>query len=142
GIAAEAMCFTEFPTETHEEALDTLEFLGERREKLAGHIVGEFGLTHGSLVAQEPSRFGIDETWELEGDHLGLGIFFAREHPWEGAEERAPAADRLEELSSGWALRTYPWAGAVSTAHTILYYYRSGPSVFRDLAMRARPEEI
>ena len=142
GIAAEAMCFTEFPTETHDEALDTLEFLDDHRAELAVYIVGEFGLTHGSLVAQSPARFGIRETWELEGDHLGLGIFFAPEHPWKTDEERADVDDRLSELSSGWALRTYPWAGAVSTAHTVLYYDRFGTGVFRDLAARGVDERI
>jgi len=142
GIAAEAMCFTEFPTETHDEALKTLEFIDDRSDKLAVYIVGEFGLTHGSLVAQSPALFGIRETWELEGDHLGLGIFFAPHSPWKTDEERADVDDQLQELSSGWALRTYPWAGAVSTAHTILYYDRRGPSVFRDLAARGLREEI
>ncbi len=141
GIAAEAMCFTEFPTETHDEALETLEFLADRREHVAGYIVGEFGLTHGSLVAQEPSRFGIRETWELDGDELGLGIFFAPEAPWKTDDERADIDDRLAELSAGWRLRSYPWAGAVSTAHTILYYERFGPGVFRDLAARPLPAE-
>jgi anaerobic magnesium-protoporphyrin IX monomethyl ester cyclase len=136
GIAAEAMCFTEFPTETHVEALETLEFLAARRDEVAVFIVGEFGLSHGSLVAQEPSRFGIAETWELEGDHLGLGIFFAPTHPWKTDEERANVDARLDALSCGWALRTYPWAGAVSTAHTLLYYERYGPCVFKDLARR------
>ena len=142
GIAAEAMCFTEFPTETHAEAVETLDFLGDRSDRVAVYIVGEFGLTHGSLVAQSPSQFGIRETWELEGDHLGLGIFFAPEHPWKTDDERADVDDRLQELSAGWALRTYPWAGAVSTAHTILYYDRRGPNVFRDLAKRGLREEI
>jgi hypothetical protein len=142
GIAAEAMCFTEFPTETHAEALETLEFLAERRENLAVYIVGEFGLTHGSLVAQAPSRFGIAETWELEGDHLGLGIFFAPERPWKTPEERADVDAELDALSSGWALRTYPWAGAVSTAHTVLYYDRFGPRVFKDLATRCLRDRV
>ncbi len=140
GIAAEAMCFTEFPTETHAEALETLAFLADRRENLAVYIVGEFGLTHGSLVAQAPSRFGIAETWELEGDHLGLGIFFAPERPWKTAEERADVDAELDALSRGWTLRTYPWAGAVSTAHTVLYYDRFGPRVFKDLARRRTGE--
>ncbi|MGZ3455073.1 MAG: B12-binding domain-containing radical SAM protein [Polyangiales bacterium] len=142
GIAAEAMCFTEFPTETHEEALATLDFIHERRDRLAVYIVGEFGLTHGSLVAQNPSRFGIRETWELEGDELGLGIFFAPEEPWKTDDEKADVDDKLAELSMGWTLRTYPWAGAVSTAHTILYYERFGPSVFRELAERGVREDI
>ena len=142
GIAAEAMCFTDFPTETRDEALETLDFLRERRDRLAVYIVGEFGLTHGSLVAQEPARFGIRETWELQGDELGLGIFFAPIVPWKSDDEREDVDDRLSALSTGWTLRTYPWAGAVSTAHTVLYYDRFGPSVFRDLAARGVREEI
>ena len=142
GIAAEAMCFTEFPTETRAEACETLDFLGDRHDRVAVFIVGEFGLTHGSLVAQAPSRFGIEETWELEGDHLGLGIFFRPTKPWKTDRDRAIVDERLGELSEGWALRTYPWAGAVSTAHTILYYERFGSSVFRDLAERGLAEEV
>jgi radical SAM family protein len=136
GIAAEAMCFTDFPTETHADANKTLDFLGDRRERIAVYIVGEFGLTHGSLVAQSPERFDIRETWQLEGDELGLGVFFAPMRAWKTAEERSDIDDRLTELSSGWLLRPYPWAGAVSTAHTILYYDRFGAGVFRDLAAR------
>lgn len=142
GIAAEAMCFTEFPTETHEEALDTLGFLDDRHDALAVYIVGEFGLTHGSLVAQDPSKFGIAETWALDGDQLGLGIFFAPVAPWKTDAERADVEDQLAELSSRWALRTYPWAGAVSTAHSILYYDRFGPSVFKELAERGVDEDV
>jgi len=142
GIAAEAMCFTDFPTETYKEAVQTLKFLADRSDQLAVYIVGEFGLTHGSVVAQSASRFGIRETWELEGDLLRLGIFFAPEHPWKTDAEYSDVNARLDELSAGWALRTYPWAGAVSTAHTILYYDRHGPSVFRDLAGRGLREQI
>lgn len=136
GIAAEAMCFTDFPTETFEEAMATLRFLGERRDDVAVYIVGEFGLTHGSLVAQSPERFDIAETWELDGDELGLGVFFAPNAPWKSDEERGEVDAALERLSSAWFLRRYPWAGAVSTAHTILHYRRFGPGVFRDLAAR------
>jgi hypothetical protein len=134
GIAAEAMCFTDFPTERHDDALATLDFLHDRRDRVAVFIVGEFGLTHGSLVAQSPESFDIAETWELDGDELGLGIFFAPTRPWKTPEERAAFDDALADLSSGWVLRTYPWAGAVSTAHTILHYERFGAGVFREHA--------
>lgn len=145
GIAAEAMCFTDFPTETYEEALATLDFIDDRRDNLAVYIVGEFGLTHGSLVAQSPERFGIEETWALEGDELGLGLFFAPKEPWKTDDERADVDAALSDLSSGWALRPYPWAGAVSTAHTVMYYERFGPGVFRALAANvthAEPDPI
>jgi hypothetical protein len=145
GIAAEAMCFTDFPTETYEEALATLDFIDDRRDNLAVYIVGEFGLTHGSLVAQSPERFGIEETWALEGDELGLGLFFAPKEPWKTDDERADVDAALSDLSSGWALRPYPWAGAVSTAHTVMYYERFGPGVFRALAANvthAEPDPV
>jgi len=134
------MCFTDFPTETHAEAVETLDFLRARREALAVYIVGEFGLTHGSLVAQTPERFGIDEVFALEGDELGLGLFFVPREPWKTDAERADVDARLSDLSRGWTLRSYPWAGAVSTAHTILQYDRFGPGVFRDRAAR-RPDD-
>ena len=138
GIAAEAMCFTDFPSETHAEAAATLEFLRAHEERVALHIVGEFGLTHGSLVARDPSRFDIRETWELDGDELGLDIFFEPARLWKTDEERSDIDARLRDLSRGWVLRTYPWAGAVSTAHPILYYERRGPDVFRELARAER----
>jgi hypothetical protein len=142
GIAAEAMCFTDFPTETHADACQTLEFLSARRGEVAVYIVGEFGLTHGSLVAQEPSRFDIAETWQLAGDELGLGVFFSPASEWKSDAERADVDRRLRALSRGWELRPYPWAGAVSTAHTILHYDRFGAGVFRGLADRGNDEPI
>ena len=137
GVAAEAMCFTDFPTETREEALDTLRFLDERHDRVAVYIVGEFGLTHGSLVAQEPAKFGMREVWQLEGDHLGLSLFFEPLRPWKDDDDRATIDDELAELSRGWTLRPYPWAGAVSTAHTLLHYARFGSGVFRERAATA-----
>jgi radical SAM family protein len=134
GMAVEAMCFTDFPTETHAEAMATVRFLDELRDELALFICGEFDLTHGALVAQRPQDFGIAETWQLDGDELGTGLFYRERRPpkSEAEAERLDAA--LAELSSRWRLRRYPWAGAVSTAHTLLYYQRFGPEIFKDLA--------
>jgi anaerobic magnesium-protoporphyrin IX monomethyl ester cyclase len=132
GIAVEAMAFTDFPTETTREALATLRFIEERRRELALFICGEFDLTHGALVAQRPGDFGIAETWQLEGDELGTGLFYEEQRPSKSEEgaERVDAA--VARLSGGWLVRRYPWAGAVSTAHTLLHYERFGPAVFKD----------
>jgi anaerobic magnesium-protoporphyrin IX monomethyl ester cyclase len=143
GVAAEAMCFTDFPTETAPEASRTLEFLHAHQERLGVFIVGEFGLTHGALVAQSPERFGIEEIWQLEGDELGLSLFYEERTPSKTDRQRRAIDDELGRVSSAWLLRHYPWAGAVSTTHTILYYDRFGPGVFRTLARSARraPDE-
>ena len=100
--------------------------------------MGQFDLTHGALVAQEPERFGIREIWQVEGDTLGTGLFFEEETPPMRDDEPAQLDEALDTLSSGWLLRRYPWAGSLSTAHTVLYYDRHGRDVFRRLASVVR----
>ncbi|MFZ1956451.1 MAG: hypothetical protein WAU34_13235, partial [Desulfobacterales bacterium] len=41
---------------------------------------------------------------------------------------------RLNRISRHWQLHDYPWAGSLSTAHTLLWYERFGPQVFKQLA--------
>ena len=143
GVAVEAMCFTDFPTETAREAHATIAMLERLREHVALFICGEFDLTHGALVAQRPSDFGIAETWQLAGDELGLGLFWTERRPPKSDAERTKIDDALGALSAKWRLSRYPWAGALSTAHTLLWYERFGPDVFKRLAAvtRGRPGE-
>jgi hypothetical protein len=138
GIAAELMCFTDFPTETFAEAMATLGFLERHAPHIAAFIVGQFELTHGSRVAQDPARFGLREFWTVQGDELGTALFFAERKPGKRGRERVRLEQALDRLAAGWLLRTYPWAGSLSTAHTIFYYDHFGPGVFRDLAGQAR----
>jgi anaerobic magnesium-protoporphyrin IX monomethyl ester cyclase len=136
GIAAELMCITDFPTETRAEALATLRFIERSRDSVALFICGEFALTRGSAVAARPRDFGVREIWRVAGDELGTGLFYEErrvKHP----AQRAAVDDALCALASGWRLRRYPWAGALSTAHTMLWYARYGPGVFRELAASA-----
>ena len=140
GVAVEAMCFTDFPTETYREALSTMKMLEELRESVALFICGEFDLTHGALVAQTPQEFGIKETWQLDGDELGTGLFYDEKRPAKSAADQEKLDAALEQLSSCWRLGRYPWAGALSTAHTMLWYERFGPQVFKELAGGPAPE--
>lgn len=141
GVAVEAMCFTDFPTETASEAIDTVRMLERMRDHVALFIVGQFGLTHGALVAQEPEKFGLRETWQLQGDELGMGLFYEEHTPPKSDEDRERVDRALDRLSRGWWLRHYPWAGALSTAHTVLYYDHHGKDAFRALA-RAAPGAV
>ena len=134
GIAAEIMCFTDFPTETFDEAMATLRFLEKQAPHIAAFIVGQFELTHGSRVAREPAHFGVRESWIVQGDALGTALFFAERRPSKRARERVRLEQALDRLASGWLLRSYPWAGSLSTAHTIFYYDHFGSGVFRDLS--------
>lgn len=133
GAAVEAMCFSDFPTETYDEAMQTVRFCSDLRESLSLFIVGRFDLTHGSLVAQRPGEFGIREVWQVEGDELGTGLFFAERRRAKKPAEQARLDVEIRRLGSGWRLRRYPWAGALSTAHTMLWYVTHGADVFRTL---------
>jgi hypothetical protein len=138
GIAAELMCFTDFPTETFDEAMATLGFLEKHASHIAAFIVGQFELTHGSRVAREPASFGLREIWSVQGDALGTALFFAERKASKRNRERVRLEQALDRLASGWLLRSYPWAGSLSTAHTIFYYDHFGSGIFRDLSGQAR----
>jgi len=138
GIAAEAMCFTGFPTETLEEGMDTVRFLDQHRTSVAAFIVGEFDLTHGALVAQTPINFGIEDVWQVKGDRFGTGLFYEEKQAPKTEEEAAQLDEAVETFSAKWLLRRYPWAGSLSTAHTILYYEQFGPDVFRRFAGKGK----
>jgi hypothetical protein len=134
GVAVEAMCFTDFPTETYREAAASVRFVEGLADDLSLFILGRFDLTHGALVAQRPGEFGIKEVWGVEGDELGTGLFFAEKRAPKSGRDRERLEEAVEALSSRWRLRRYPWAGALSTAHTLLWYAHHGKDVFRRLA--------
>jgi hypothetical protein len=136
GIAVEAMCFTDFPTETLDEALDTVRLLDDKREQVALYILGEFDLTAGARVSRDPAQFGLRDTWTLDGDLLKTGLFYEEAVPSKSPDEVVALDEALFELGQGWKLRRYPWAGSLSTAHTVAWYDRGGPGVFRALAAR------
>jgi anaerobic magnesium-protoporphyrin IX monomethyl ester cyclase len=136
GIAVEAMCFTDFPTETYKEALSTLEFIAELKQEIALYIVGEFDLTEGALVAQAPEKFGVAETWHLDGDLLKTGLFYEESKASKRGNEPEKLDRALDRLGAGWKLRRYPWAGSLSTAHSVYWYEKFGPGVFKALAQQ------
>jgi len=140
GVAVEAMCFSDFPTETYREAMETVRFVRGVEGDLSLFILGRFDLTHGSLVAQKPGDFGIREVWQVEGDELGTGLFFAERQRSKRPEQQEKLEAAVGALSSQWRLHRYPWAGALSTAHTMLWYRERGKDVFRRLGAAPEPE--
>ena len=95
-------------------------------------------MCHGSRVAHLPEDFGIQRIWRLAGDVLGTGIFYEERFPSKSDLERKKLDQAIDTISAGWWLHDYPWAGAVSTAHTLLWYARYGSDVFRRFAATPR----
>lgn len=136
GIAVETMCFNNFPTETVKDALNTIEFIGANKNLIALFINGRFGLSHGSRVANHPEEFGINEIWQVSGDEIGTGIFYSTKGRERSIKDQDAIDDAIDRLSAYWWLHDYPWAGSLSTAHTILWYDKKGPDVFRKMAKK------
>lgn len=128
GIAAQMMGFTDFPSETADEALATYEFLREHDQLWSTAGIGRFGLTPGSIIAKEPDRFGIDVLPSPESMDI------VRYLPWSerdrgvlhipgGADERIPARARK------WvdkAPMSRPFVGGTDSGHSLLYFARYG----------------
>ena len=112
------MLYGFFPTESGDEAMATLRFC-KHRDDVALFIVGRFGLTHGARVAQEPASFGLSEVFFTSGDDFRPDCFSPKKQA-KRPRDHARIDEALDKLSSTYLLRHYPWAGALSTAHTIL----------------------
>ncbi len=134
GIGVEAMCFTDFPTETYKEALSTINLIRELKDHISLFICGSFALCHGFRVAQNPEKYGIQEIWQVKGDELGTGLFYTMNSPSKTHKEQEKLDISINELSCFWRLNNYPWAGSLSTAHTLLWYDKYGTDVFRRFA--------
>lgn len=130
GVAVEAMCFVGFPGETFGEAMETVHLVESLRDAISLFIIGEFGLVSGSRVAREPRHYGI-RTWRVAGDELGLGLFYEEVKPSKTQSQVEALDEAIRALSRWWTLRRYPWAGSLSTAHSLIWYEAKGPDAFR-----------
>lgn len=139
GIATEWMTFTDHPGESVEEALATIDWIAQEREHVDLFIVGEFGLERGSAIFQDPAAFGVAELSFAEGDELRLYAQYRASGRERMPEERERIDDAIGALSAGWRLDAYPWAGANSTHHSMLFFREFGQDAFkRDRDVPAR----
>ena len=106
-------------------------------DEVALYIVGEFDLTHGALVAKEPARFGIEETWQLDGDLLGTGLFYEEARAVQARRRRRQARRGARSAVGGLAAAALPVGRlAVDGAHRPALR-AFGPGVFRERARLA-----
>jgi len=72
GIETRLMCMVGFPTETRGEALETMRFLIDYRDKYTSFAVQPFNLEGGTEIDRHPDRFGISKVYREDRVSHGL----------------------------------------------------------------------
>jgi|GEM_PF-1771135 len=123
GIAVQMMGFTDFPSETEAEALESIEFLAAHRDTWTVAGLGEFTLTPGAIVAMRPADFGLVEHGPHDGHDIARVLRY-RERTPKTADERETVARAKRQLHRQNFDR--PFAGGIDTPHSMFYYDRFG----------------
>jgi hypothetical protein len=118
-IAVQMMGFTGFPTETFEEARDSIDFLVDNRDLWTFGGLGDFVLTPGAIVAKEPARFGISDVRPVENGGVARTLRYSE--PVSAAAHDAVRQEK-RRLESGPYGR--PWLGGTDTPHSFFYLDR------------------
>lgn len=125
GIGVQIMGFTGFPTETYEEAMDSIRLLEELREHWVFGGLGEFELTAGAIVAKQPERFGLISVNVRPADDIHAFLDFREQTPSKTEEEIREIERRSIELRHPFELER-PFACGTDTAHSYFYLSRYG----------------
>ena len=94
------------------------------KDAVALYIVGEFDLTHGPPSRSTRRASAFARPGSSTATSSARGLFYEERRASEARRRRGKLDAALDRLSGGWRLRRYPWAGALSTAHTVLRYER------------------
>jgi hypothetical protein len=133
GIATAWMTFSGHPGEKAADALETARLIHQQRNVVDLFILGRFGLTSGARIAADPGRYGLGRVFYCQTDDFRL--FPLYEDLSSAPSRDDPRVDKaVARLSQEYFLDHYPWAGAISTHHSFLYFLRFGPDIFKRLA--------
>jgi hypothetical protein len=125
GIAVQMMGFTDFPTESFEDAMDSIRFLQKHSDNWTVGGLGAFALTPGAIVAQKPTDFDVENLKIPDGADIGRTLSFQDVSlNAKTVEERGLINDKKRSLARTEFDR--PFAGGIDTAHSIFYYSRFG----------------
>lgn len=118
-IGVQMMGFTGFPTETFEEARDSIDFLVDNRELWTFGDLGDFLLTSGSIVAKDPARFGISNVQPEPNEGVARSLDYD-----EPISQAAREAIKREKRRVQRARYSRPWLGGTDTPHSFFYIDR------------------
>lgn len=118
-IGVQMMGFTGFPTETFEEAKQSIDFLVETSDLWTFGGLGDFVLTPGAIIARDPARFGVSNARPVPDE--GVARYLTYDEPISAAAREAVAQEKRRLRTT----RTRrPWVGGVDTPHSYFYLDR------------------
>lgn len=140
-ICVQIMGFTGFPTETHEEALDSVALLEDLRSKWSFGGLGTFTLTAGAIVAKKPSEFGLSAVRPRPGDDVHCMLDYTETIPPKSLEQEEAIDQRIRALRHSCELPR-PFVGGIDTAHSYFYFDRFHAGVRNELdqPLSSRPD--
>ncbi len=129
GIANHIFIICGFPTETHEEFADTLNFLNDNKDYIYAINSGPFGLDAGSPINKDPKKFGIVETWTQAETALGGQLAY-----------RCSSGVSMEEAWKNF-LKAVPFFNQFHPHAPLLAYFRDHAMlVYKHLGLDLRQE--
>jgi hypothetical protein len=130
GIANHIFIICGFPTETHEEFADTLNFLNENKDYIYAINSGPFGLDAGSPINKDPKKFGIVETWTQADTPLGGQLAY-----------RCSSGVSMEEAWKNF-LKAVPFFNQFHPHAPLLAYFRDHAMlVYKHLGLELRQDQ-
>ncbi|MBI5430471.1 MAG: radical SAM protein [Nitrosomonadales bacterium] len=129
GIANHVFVICGFPTETHQEFADTLNFLNDNRDYIYAINSGPFGLDAGAPIAKNPEKFGIVQTWVQGNTPLGEQLAY-----------RCSSGVTMDESWQNF-VRALPFFRPFHPHSNLVAYYRDHALlVYKYLGNKLRPE--
>jgi hypothetical protein len=133
GIGVQLMGFTGFPTETFEEACESISFLERTRDLYVFAALGSFLLTSGSKIAREPAEFGIcNLRFRTDDDLLALPEY-DEIVPSKTALQKKEISKLKDELNKNRSRLSRPFLGGIDTPHSLMYLNHYGLRIKSEL---------
>ena len=123
GIAVNLQTIIGFPTETKEEASQTIEFLLENEDRIASIGFASFSLYEETPVYKHPSHFGIDGICHTLTDKLLSPCFYEPLLGMSIEDIKNFHADGMRRLLQTYGTRSRYLAGAAG-AHSLIHFSR------------------
>ncbi|MGG1660864.1 B12-binding domain-containing radical SAM protein [Brevibacillus sp. NRS-1366] len=136
-IGVQIMGFTGFPTETLEEAMESVNFLNKLRAHWTFGGLGTFALTPGAIVAKKEQEFNITDVTPYDQEDIVRNLYYKEKGGSRTNDER----DFLKKQKGKLMLTQFdrPWVGGVDSSHSFFYHDRFGTAILRELNLQANP---